>query len=372
MIRPAQFLAWTGTLCAAALAGCVTETNGPPRTALWSTHGSASDAPTTWGRKERASPQMYLKDAQFAESNKRYDEARASYETVLGIDARSFEATIGLARVDQLAGRTEKAEKGFKRALQLRPNDPVALDAIGQFYASKQRWPEAIHHLQQAAAVDPDNEHYHFHLGLAIARSGDPESAIPRLAKAVGEAKAHYNVGYVLYEKGDMAAAEKHFLTASLKQPNLAVAQTMLDEVRNSQGQPKVLPASSKDKPRLERSLPFPVADRSQRGPMRADYDAPRADSEYARNGAAEPVDWNGGMNADRGSAPLNGPLRPTTPDLPAWPGHSVADDEGTVPFGSPSDADIPARGGASQAGHSIEPEPYSPRYQQFQNQRRQ
>lgn len=371
MIRPAKLLAWTGTLCAAALAGCVTETNGPPRTALWSTHGSASDAPT-WGRKEKARPETHLAHAALLEQTGSYAQARASYETVLGADPRSAEATLGLARLDQLAGRTERAEKGFKRALQLRPDDAKSHDALGQFYASQERWPEAIHELQLAATSDPQDKNYRYHLGLAIARSGDPESALPHLAKTVGEAEAHYNVGYILYEKGDLAAAEKHFLTASLKQPSLAAAQAMLDEVRNTQGQPKVLPASSKDKPRLERSLPFPVADRSPQRPLRAQYQEGHRGTDLTQNAPSEPVEWNGGMNSDRGSAALNGPLNPSSPDLPSWPGRSTASNDGTVPFGNEGHADADQGTIPVSGGHSVEPEPYSPRNQQFLNQRRQ
>lgn len=370
MIRPAKLLAWTGTLCAAALAGCVTETNGPPRTALWSTHGSASDAPG-WGRKEKAQPETYLSHAGLCERSGNHEQARASYEKALGADSRSVEATLGLARLDQLAGRTDRAEKGFKRALQLRADDPKSHDALGQFYASQQRWPEAIHELQLAATSDPQDKNYRYHLGLAIARAGDPESALPHLAKTVGEAEAHYNVGYVLYEKGDLAGAEKHFLTASLKQPNLAAAQAMLDEVRNTQGQPKVLPASSKDKPRLERSLPFPVADRSPQRPIGGGYQAGHNGTDLTENAPSEPVEWNGGMNSDRGSAALNGPLQQNSPDLPSWPGRSTDGNDGTVPFGNettdPREGAIPAGG-----GHSVEPEPYSARHQQFLNQRRQ
>ena len=60
----------------------------------------------------------------------------------------------------------------------------------------------------------------------SLASSGDVNRALPLFAQTVGEAEAHYNVGYILYEKGDATGAERQFLAAVLKKPGLESAVT--------------------------------------------------------------------------------------------------------------------------------------------------
>ena len=67
---------------------------------------------------------------------------------------KSLEAKLGLARLDQLAGLTAEAEAGFQKALKSRPDDPLALNALGQFYASQKNWNKALPLLEKAAEAD--------------------------------------------------------------------------------------------------------------------------------------------------------------------------------------------------------------------------
>jgi len=160
-------------------------------------------------------------------------EARSSYERVLDASPKSVDAIVGLARVDQLAGRTYEAEQGFSNAIRMRPNDPLVMDAMGQFYSSQERWAEAISVLQKASQQAPTEPDYRYHLAVALARSGDIDGSRPHFAKTVGDAESHYNIGYILYERGQLAEAEQEFLQAILKKPQLEQAQTMYDDVRS-------------------------------------------------------------------------------------------------------------------------------------------
>lgn len=158
-------------------------------------------------------------------------EARKNYEHVMTEDPKSADAILGLARVDQLSGRTAEAERGFQRALALRPSDPHVLDSVGQFYVAQQRWGEAIQMLNTAMLRDPGERLYQYHLAVALATSGDINGSLPHFESSVGAAEAHYNVGYILMDQGRLNEAEQQFRVALSKKPTLQEAQIMLAEV---------------------------------------------------------------------------------------------------------------------------------------------
>jgi Tfp pilus assembly protein PilF len=159
-------------------------------------------------------------------------EARSAYTQVLAEDRKSIDALIGLARVDQLAGRSAEAEQGFLKAIRVAPKSSAAHGALGQFYADQSKWDQAVGAFQAAVQNAPNDNNRRHQLAVALAKSGKIEQALPHFAKTVGEAEAHYNIGLLLHEKGDLAAAETHFLAAATQNPQLSQAQYWLDEVR--------------------------------------------------------------------------------------------------------------------------------------------
>ena len=178
-------------------------------------------------------------------------EAREYYESALRADPRSIDAVLGLARLDQLAGRHDDAERGFRKAARMRPEDPNVYDALGQFYASRERWAEAIDALHVAMSRAPENPTYRYHLGVALAQAGDFESALPHFAATVGEAEGHYNIGHILRERGDAAQAERQFEQALRVRPDLAEARRALDELRGTTDSQNLANRDAPPRPRI-------------------------------------------------------------------------------------------------------------------------
>lgn len=218
---------------------------------------AADDAPGwfswPWSRKKALSARTHLAYAHWEESRahqaaekKDREEQRAaiaaarnSYEKVLMLDAKSVEAVIGLARLDQVAGHLPEAEQGFLKALRLDPTSGRSHDALGLFYADQKRWPEATQTLQKAMTANPEEMTYQFHYAIALANSGQLDAARPLLTDAVGVAAAHYNLGVILFEQGDRVRAEKEFLAAIMENPKLEQAQRWLTDLRREPLQPK-------------------------------------------------------------------------------------------------------------------------------------
>ncbi len=178
-------------------------------------------------------PKSQLAFAVLQERQGDRDEARRSYEKVLATDTRSVDAIIGLARLDELAGRTSDAEAGLKKAIRIEPRSGRTLDALGQFYVNQKRWDEAITTLQSATAAAPEEKNYQFHYAIALAKSGAIDRAAPILVDSVGSAAAHYNIGLILHERGDLAASEEQFTAAILENPRMQQAQFWLTEVQH-------------------------------------------------------------------------------------------------------------------------------------------
>jgi Flp pilus assembly protein TadD len=235
-------------LCGFAL-GCVTEqtkkdgsfvTGGPgqygqpaPGTPAAASATKAKNTDTNY----KPSPKLQLALAQFQEQRGFTVEARKSYEQVLAADGRATEAIVGLARLDQVAGRTADAEAGFQKAIQMDPQSGYALDALGQFYAEQKRWNEALPLLQRAQAAAPSDKTIRFHHAITLARVGKIDQAVPILIEAVGPAAAHYNIGLILHERGDLAGSEEQFLAAIVENPRLEQAQYWLNQVHREQEQ---------------------------------------------------------------------------------------------------------------------------------------
>ncbi|MGE3315896.1 MAG: tetratricopeptide repeat protein [Planctomycetaceae bacterium] len=107
-----------------------------------------------------------------------------------------------------------------------------SLHAEGQTLAAVERWSEAAEILAKAVKLAPEDTHIHYHLAVALARSGNAEGALPHFLRSVGEAEAHYNLGVILYEEGKLEASELQLVQALRLNPRLDVAQQQLDDVR--------------------------------------------------------------------------------------------------------------------------------------------
>jgi tetratricopeptide (TPR) repeat protein len=189
-------------------------------------------------QKDQPSQELQLSWARVQEKNGNPTLAREAYQKVLKDDPKSVDAILGVARLDQLAGRGEQAEQGYQRAIRLGPQSGAAWDALGEYYSSQERWQDAVQALTKAMQTSPDDKLFRYHLAVAMARSGNIEGAVPHFAQAVGPAEAHYNIGRILYDMGNVKASEEQFVLAMMKNPQLEAAQIWLDEIRNEREQP--------------------------------------------------------------------------------------------------------------------------------------
>lgn len=242
-----------------AVAGCsttpkvpaVAKATGPATTAV---SGSSGDFAPDSGPKNPT--KVRLAYAQWQEQMGQQAEARESYAKVLAAQPKNIEALLGLARLDQASGLYPDAEERLKKAIKLGPKDSRVLATYGNFYSGQGDWTKAVEKHQAAVKHAPDDPRYQFLLGVALARSGDVDHAFPYFIRSVGDAQAHYNVGYILFENGDRAGAMDHFNKALTLKPDLDIAQTMVDRLHNGNDK-TILANGTEAKSSQVRSIPL-------------------------------------------------------------------------------------------------------------------
>jgi Flp pilus assembly protein TadD len=176
-------------------------------------------------------PSLHLSAAAVMEQNGQLDEARKHYEQVLKAEPSNRSALIGVARLYHRQGDTNAAIQAYRRAAQSAGNDPVILNDLALCLARADRTDEAIENLRSAMAMKPDSLLYRNNLAAILVQSNRADDAVSVLAETHGAAVAHYNVGYLLNQHGEPAAASAHFVRSLQADPSFEPAQTMLDRV---------------------------------------------------------------------------------------------------------------------------------------------
>ena len=219
--------------CLLAAAGCATEDTQSALRKMTPSFMLSEQDKAERNLKDPAA--LHLAYGKFQEQVGQTAEARKSYECALRDDPQSVDAILGLARLDQLADNPKDAEAGFRKALRLKPGDAKVLAAIGQFYASQKRWPEAFESLNAAIAAAPKEIFYKHELAVVKTASGDVNAGLALFTQLVGPEKAHYNVAYLLKQQGKTEAAVQQCRVALKINPNFEPAKVMLAQIHERQ-----------------------------------------------------------------------------------------------------------------------------------------
>jgi len=116
----------------------------------------------------------------------RLAEARTRLERAIAIDSNASVAANNLAWLYVEAG--DNLERGLslaQSAAQAMPDSPEVLDTLGWAYYKNELPALAVPVLVRAIENDPKNATYHYHLGLACAKTGDTVGAKRALERAL-------------------------------------------------------------------------------------------------------------------------------------------------------------------------------------------
>jgi tetratricopeptide (TPR) repeat protein len=160
---------------------------------------------------------------------------------------------------------------------------------------------EAIERLRAAVSLKPDSLMYRNNLAAILVQAQRSDEAVGVLADAHGAAVGHYNVGYLLNQQGNAAAASAHFVQSLRANPSFEPARQMLNRVLPAVGQGPVdrvaeRPArpviSNQSSPvrRLGEPTPTSTPDTRDSGSLHHESTMLRADALAQRAVYSEPV----------------------------------------------------------------------------------
>ncbi len=119
-------------------------------------------------------------------------------------------------------GEPDRAERLYREALEIDPDNPRALNNLAWVMVTGNRdLEDAVELLKRALAADPENRYrYLDSLGWARYRRGETEAARSILEEALDltpeeetylRAETHYHLGLLLHETGERGPAAFHF-----------------------------------------------------------------------------------------------------------------------------------------------------------------
>jgi TolB-like protein/DNA-binding winged helix-turn-helix (wHTH) protein/Tfp pilus assembly protein PilF len=132
-------------------------------------------------------------------------QAKKAATKALEIDDSLGEAQLALARVSVYDWDWPDAEKEYRRALELNPNDAMGHGWYGEYLQAMARNEEAIVQLRQATALDPLSSNHVAHLGSAFYHVRQYDQGIREFQKALqlepDMIYAHQGLGWVYEQK---------------------------------------------------------------------------------------------------------------------------------------------------------------------------
>jgi tetratricopeptide (TPR) repeat protein len=184
----------------------------------------------------KVGPEVHVGAAQLMENQGKFAEAEAHYQKALAASPNDVNALVGLARMHDRQGHPQKAVETYLRAYEAHPQSSLVLNDLGLCYARQRQFDPAIKALSRAAEFSPENPKYRNNLATVLVETGRIQEAVQTMSVGSSAAVAHYNVGYLLYQKGQAAEATRHFQQALAIDPALMPAHQMLAQLSGSYG----------------------------------------------------------------------------------------------------------------------------------------
>jgi tetratricopeptide (TPR) repeat protein len=158
-----------------------------------------------------------------------WHDSRTLWNRVLEIDDRSSIAHSALSNVLYRENRVEEGLEHSRRAVEIAPNYPEALNGLGVGLAREGRAAEAIATYERAVALRPTFDEAETNWGVSLVQLGDNAGAIDHYRKALAinpdDSNAHVNWGNALVRLNRPNEAIPHYEAALEIRPDNADAQ---------------------------------------------------------------------------------------------------------------------------------------------------
>ncbi|MBF0444513.1 MAG: tetratricopeptide repeat protein [Magnetococcales bacterium] len=137
-------------------------------------------------------------------------------------------------------GRLDKAEIWYKKSLEIKPENSIALCNYATALKGQGRVAEAIINFKKAITIQPDYGDAHSNLGIVLLEEGEFEVAVSCLQKAISLnpncVEAFYTLGSALYNQGRFDDALASYNKAVLLKPDYYEVYLNIAKIKKTQG----------------------------------------------------------------------------------------------------------------------------------------
>ena len=166
------------------------------------------------------------------------DEANANPESV-ETWRQLAEVQFRASQVD--ASYRSAALSSYQHILEIAPQDPGALQGIGNVYYDFEEYPKATDYYQQYLAIKPDDQNVRTDLGTMYLYTSQLDQAIAEYQAVIDKTptffQANFNLGIAYREKGDLEKARETLIHARTLTDDTRI-HTRVDQVLTQFGSP--------------------------------------------------------------------------------------------------------------------------------------
>jgi len=189
----------------------------------------------------RSAAYTYYLQAIMEKASGRLSDASISLKSALAVDPESVAIMEDLAKVAASIGNLQEAEQWAEQVMALEADNLDMKMVLARIYANKNRVVEALELLEYILGEEADNMEALFLTGTIYAKAKQYPKAIEIMERAAEQEgrqsfMAHYYLGRIYRDAGNLTKAEEHLNEALRLNPQLMIVYQDLADVYRRQG----------------------------------------------------------------------------------------------------------------------------------------
>jgi Tfp pilus assembly protein PilF len=192
------------------------------------------DAVSLSNTPPKVGAEVYLSTGRMHEVKGDFAGAAQQYERALQVAPNDLNALVSLARLYDRQDKYDAAIQTYQRAANAHPKSPLVHNDLGLCFARHQQFDKSAQELQLATQLQPQNAMYRNNFATVLLEQGRERDAFQQLAAVNQPAAAHYNLAFMLHQRGNNDAAAVHLREALAIDNSFAAAGQLLATIQPS------------------------------------------------------------------------------------------------------------------------------------------
>jgi Tfp pilus assembly protein PilF len=205
-------------------------TSGTPK----DSQSGITDPTSLASKTNSVAPEFQVVHGQMYEQQGQFDKAKDLYSKALEIDPQNLVAITAIARLHDRLNESDKSIEYYKRAIDISPSTDSLYSELAGVYAKNKQTSLAKEQLKKAIALDPKQKSYRMQLASVLIDEGQNELAIQEIGQVETPAMAQYQMAYLHMSRQNVPVAQQHLQNALTIDPNLKPARDLMASIGNN------------------------------------------------------------------------------------------------------------------------------------------